>query len=226
MELLNEDWQSELLAQPESGMGYQIVDIVLRDGSARRGTAFNGEVLVDSEESLDGLERVIEPSQRFQMLERKELGLGEEIVELKVVTSETKSASRVREGSNVETISPSTAANEAPEEGSQVDEQFKRFCAFANDRRVTTTGGLSPGTFATTAADARQVKKGSEAVKRYALPNSTPAIYRFTITPPAKTVLKRGIVQPAYRQPGGGVEVIFVNGSPNKTVAGPVQIPP
>ena len=226
MELLNEDRQNELLAQPESGMGYQIVDIMLRDGSVRRGTAFNGEILLYSEEPLDGLKRVIEPSRRFQMLERKELGLGEEIVELKVVATETQSASRVREGSDVEATSPSTGANEAPEEGSQVDEEFKRFCAFANHRRVTATGGLSPGTYATTAADARQVDTGSDAVKRYALPNPNPAIYRFTITPPVKTALKRGVVQPAYGQPGGGVEVIFVNGSPNNTVIGPIQIPP
>jgi hypothetical protein len=48
----------------------------------------------------------------------------------------------------------------------------------------------------------------------------------FTIDPPIRTKLKRGVAQAAYGQPGGGVEVIFVNGSPDKTVTGPVQIPP
>jgi len=36
MELLNEDRQRELLEQPESGMGYQTVEITLRNGESRR----------------------------------------------------------------------------------------------------------------------------------------------------------------------------------------------
>ena len=43
MELLNEDRQRELIAQPESGMGYQDVAIELRNGETRYGTAFNAE---------------------------------------------------------------------------------------------------------------------------------------------------------------------------------------
>jgi hypothetical protein len=226
MELLNEDRQSELLAQPESGMGYQIVDVVLRDGKKRRGTAFNGEFLLYSGEPLSLLTSILEPSRRLQMLERKELGLGDKIAELNVIPNEAAASSRVRENSGTDTASPSTGANEAPDEESEKDEQFKRFSAFLNDRRVTPAGGLSPGTFATTAADAQQVKTGSDAVVRYALPNPAPAVYVFTIDPPAKTLLKRGTAQPAYGQPGGGVEVIFVNGSPSNTVVGPQQIPP
>ena len=83
-----------------------------------------------------------------------------------------------------------------------------------------------PGTYATTEEDAKHVKTGRDAVKRYALPNPKPAVYVFTIDPPLRTTLKRGVAQPAYGQPGGRVEVIFVNGSPDKTVTGPAQIPP
>jgi len=43
MELLNEDRQRELIAQPESGMGYQDVAIELRNGETRYGTALNAE---------------------------------------------------------------------------------------------------------------------------------------------------------------------------------------
>jgi hypothetical protein len=91
---------------------------------------------------------------------------------------------------------------------------------------VTAKGGLVPGTYATTEEDAKHVKTGRDAVKRYALPNPAPAVHVFTIAPPVKTKLKRGVAQPAYGQPGGGVEVIFVNGSPDNTVTGPAQIPP
>ena len=224
MELLNEDRQSELLSQPESGMGYQNVTIMLRGGEERRGTVFNTEYLLYSEEPVSLLQRITEPSQRLLMLERKELGFGERILSLKVIQSETKLSSRVRESSLSKTTS--SGADEAPEKELQEEEEFKRFSAYANDRRVTPSGGLLPGSYATTAEDAKQVKTGHDAVKRYALPNPKPALHVFTIDPPVTTKLKRGIAQPAYGQPGGGVEVIFVNGSPDKTVIGPAQIPP
>ena len=224
MELLNEDRQRELLSQPESGMGYQNVTIMLRDGEERRGIAFNTEYLLYPEEPVSLLQRIAEPSQRLVMLERKELGFGERILSLKVMPSETKLSSRVQESSLPKTTSP--GADEAAEEELQQEQEFKRFSAYAKDRRVTPSRGLLPGTYATTAEDARQVKTGRDAVKRYALPNPKPAVHVFTIDPPIRTKLKRGIAQPAYGQPGGGVEVIFVNGSLDKTVTGPAQIPP
>jgi hypothetical protein len=227
MELLNEDRQRELLAQPESGMGYQIVEITLRNGESRRGTAFNGEYLIYSEESPDRLEAITEPSRRLEMLERNELGFGEEIDEIKVLRSEVPSDSRVRESDGGNGRSFSSGASEAPPEPLIEKEQFKRFSAFANDRRVTARGALLPGTYTTTADDAKQVHSGRDAVRRYALPNPMPAVNVFTIDPPAPgPILQRGIAPPAYGQPGGGVEVIFVNGSPDKTVTGPKQIRP
>ena len=158
------------------------------------------------------------------MLEEKQLGLGEEILSLRVLRSEADVSTRVRENSS--STQSSSAASEAPVEQLQAEEKFKRFSAYANDRRVTPTGALLPGTYATTEEDARHVETGRDAVRRYALPNPIPAVNVFTIDPPIKTILKRGIAQPAYGQPGGGVEAIFVNGSPPNTVTGPVQIPP
>lgn len=118
------------------------------------------------------------------------------------------------------------AAENAPITLSAIGEIFKRFSAYANDKRVTANKGLTPGTFATTKEDAdANIKTGADAVARYALPNSKPASNAFTITPPKDTELKRGTAQPANNQPGGGVEVIFVNGSPDNTVTGPVTIP-
>jgi hypothetical protein len=225
MELLNEERQRELLEQPESGMGYQTVEITLRNGESRHGTAFNSEYLIYSEESLDRLEAITEPARRLQMLERNELGFGEEIVEINVVPSEVASDSRVRESDGGD--ARSSGANEAFPEPLNEKKQFKRLSAFANDRRITPTRALLPGTYATTAEDAKQVHNGRAAVRRYALPNPAPAVNMFTIDPPALgTILQRGIAQPAYGQPGGGVEVIFMNGSPDKTVTGPKQIPP
>jgi hypothetical protein len=227
VELLNEDRQRELLAQPESGMGYQAVEITLRNGENRYGTAFNAEYLLYSGEPLDRLDAISEPSRRSQMLEQNELGFGEEIVEIRVVTSDVASDSRVRERAGGDAYSSSSGASEAPPGALDKKEQFKRFSAFAKDRRITPARALSPGTCTTTAEDAKQVHSGRDAVRRYALPNPAPAVNVFTIDPPVPgTILQRGTAQPAYGQPGGGVEVIFVNGSPDKTVTGPKQIRP
>jgi hypothetical protein len=43
--------------------------------------------------------------------------------------------------------------------------------------------------------------------------------------PVSRTIFLEGIAQPAYGKTGGGVEVIFVDGSPDNTVRGPEEIP-
>jgi hypothetical protein len=130
------------------------------------------------------------------------------------------------ESQNFSKIAASAAAEDAPTTLTELAEIFKRFSAYANDKRVTAGKGLTPGTFATTKEDAdANIKNGTDAVARYALPNSKPASNVFTITPAKDTDLKRGTAQPAYNQPGGGVEVIFVKGLPEGTVTGPVSIP-
>jgi hypothetical protein len=73
--------------------------------------------------------------------------------------------------------------------------------------------------------DAKNVKTGKDAVARYALPNPAPASNVFTVRPNKDTDIQRGIVEPAFGQPGGGVEVIFTNGTQPKTVTGPMKIP-
>lgn len=106
----------------------------------------------------------------------------------------------------------SEEAKDAPITVTSAGEVFKRFSAFANDRRVTSAWGLVAGTFATTREDAdAYVKTGMEAVACYALPEDKPASSVFTIRPAQDTDLQRGTVAPANNQPGGGVEVIFVS---------------
>jgi hypothetical protein len=130
------------------------------------------------------------------------------------------------ESVNLSMLAASAAAQDAPITLTELAEIFKRFSAYANDHRVTPGKGLTPGTFATTKEDAdANIKTGTDAVARYALPNSKPASNVFTISPAKDTEVKRGTAQPANNQPGGGVEVIFVNGLPDGTVTGPVTIP-
>jgi hypothetical protein len=229
------EWlQTWLSKQPEFAMGYQKVTATLDDGSTENGLVFNSQVflketedssLVVREEWSEVLKEAGKSKQSIasvQLIPRSPETLrGVKRVNLandrRTILTESHDFAAETEGG------PATDAVETPTAAGEV---FKRFSAYANDRRVTETKGLTPGTFATTREDADAfVRTGTDAVKRYALENKTPASNVFTIKPPRDTSLKRGIVAPAYGEPGGGVEVIFVNGSPDGTVTGPETIP-
>jgi hypothetical protein len=104
-----------------------------------------------------------------------------------------------------------------------VGDVFIRYSARADDFRVTSKGGLTSGTYATSAEDAARIQSGFDATKRYALPSNKPAIYRIEIRPPAGTPIKVGRVAPARGveggiRSGGGIEVEFPNGVPEGSV--------
>jgi hypothetical protein len=214
---LTEAQTRELLTQPESGMGYQAVDATLSDNTTTRGVAYNAELL-----SLDSEPHVGLSASYRTLLESAKSATGQ-IKSLRVVPRTGSTTFWLaREASPVEQVGP---AKDAAEEKTSSGEIFKRFSAYQNDRRVLADGSLDKGAFATTEPDAKNVKTGADAVARYALPNPMPASYRFTIKPDAGTALKKGVAAPAYGQPGGGVEVIFVEGTQANTVTGPDQIP-
>jgi hypothetical protein len=91
------------------------------------------------------------------ILARNELGVGKEILSLRVLRSEADASTRVRENSS--SIQSSSGASVAPVEELQAEEKFSRFSAYANDRRVTASGALLPGTYATTEEDASMLKQ-------------------------------------------------------------------
>jgi hypothetical protein len=229
------DWlQSWLAKQPEYAMGYQKVSATLDDGSIEKGLVFNSQVFV-KETEVQSLVVREEWSDVLREAGKSKRSIAS--VQLIPRPPETlRGAKRIVSGPGPSTIlgenyeltrkAEAGPAKDAAETPTIDGEVFKRFSAFANDRRVTEKKGLTPGTFATTKKDADAfVKTGTDAVKRYALENKTPASNVFTIAPPKETSIKRGIVEPAYGEPGGGVEVIFVNGSPDGTVTGPETIP-
>ena len=223
MIFLNDSQTDYLLHRPESGMGFQFVEVTLKDGPRISGIAYNAEfILADGEPPEQLRHATHDPARRMILAMDDALHKAGDVTSIRVVTRAWETPSVVRETAEDE----SGPAADAPGETTAGEEEFKRFSAFANDRRVTANRGLLPGTYATTAADAARVATGRQAVARYALPNPTPAIHRFTIQPPAGTRFQRGIAQPAYGQPGGGVEVILTAGSPDKTVTLPPDIIP
>lgn len=216
---------NDLLALPESGMGFQLIAFVTDDARRHHGFAFNAEFVVGTDEPLSQLRE-----HRRLLLARVQLEAktpGAIIRELSLVDRHHLafrrhfvSEARAHYG---KAVGP---AKDAPIERTKLGDVFVRFSAFLDDRRINPDKSLKPGTYATTEADARHVLTGTQAVRRYALPNPDPAVHRFTLHPPQPADIQYGIVEPANNQPGGGVEVIFPSGTAAKTVIAHATIPP
>jgi len=210
---------SALLAQPESGMGYQTVEVEIPSGS-RRGTVYNADLLIWGEEPIAHL--------ATSVYERFAGTAGDvdarTIRSIRVVAREPDVSSSPTMRRLVLTASSRPAAD-GEASGTAPGDVFMRFTAYSNDRRITPERGLLPGTYATTEEDSRAVATGEQAVERYALPNPAPAVYRFRIDPTAGTQYQTGIVQPAYGHAGGGVEALFTAGTAGGTVSGPAVLP-
>jgi hypothetical protein len=215
-------------------MGYQKGQIWLSTGSTQTGYFFNGSTFITSSEL-----NALTPLRLWLTEDTLKSTTGGPVITNIILTPRTEASLRgVRRVStrNValanmsaqftnESIRARQAAKDAATTITMAGEIFKRFSAYLDDFRVTEKRGLSAGTFATTADDAENVKTGRDAVARYALENKQSANKRFTISPAENTNLKRGVTEPAYGEPGGGIEVIFVDGTGDYTVAGPDIIP-
>ncbi len=215
---LTERFIANLVQQPESGMGYQIVEAEYFSRGIKKGVVYNAELMAFEDES-----RRIMTEAQYQELVKTASTETSLIKSIRVIPPQPtlmKSASQISEERPL-----GKPATEGEIEETEKDKIFKRFTAYRNDRRITAKRSLLPGTYATTGEDARNVRTGKEAVERYALPDPQPAIYRFTIGPEEDTKIKKGIVQPAYDHKGGGAEIIFVDGTTDNTVTGPDTIP-
>jgi len=121
-------------------------------------------------------------------------------------------------------------ARNAPIQYTKEGDVFVRYSTRADDIRVTSGNGISPGTYATTADDAINISSGFDATRRYALPSNKPAIYPYEIKPPAGTPIQSGRVAAARGieggvRSGGGAEVIFPYGVPEGSVTPLPRIP-
>ena len=218
---IHESWTKALSGAPETGMGYQV--IALPDLGTRTYAV------------VANARQIVEPRHgRFLVFEGSESRALDGIVhflqqpmgpaQLRVLNRSEAVSARMIEASQQPGSGP---AQTAPVVQSDTDERFLRFSAFADDVRIQPDGSVTPETYVTTHQDGMTyVKTGMDAVRRYAMPNPVPAVHRFYLKPPTRIQVQRGITQPANGQPGGGVEVIFVNGSPPKSLEKQDQIPP
>ncbi len=211
---LTDSEKTALIRQPESGMGYQVVDAVTWDAQPRRGVVYNGELLTLDRDRVG--DRAILLTKSFPEALRLASSSTGQFRSLSVVRDPRVTTLSKRDVKN------SSGASDGEVGKTKDGDKFFRFSAFPNDNRITADNALRPGSYATTEEDGGSVKTGAEAVERYALPNDDPASHRFVIRPVSQTALQSGIVQPANGHQGGGVEVIFTAG----TTAGTVTLPP
>lgn len=207
----------ELISQPETGMGYQYVEASMSNFSISKGVVLNSEVFI--------------PEEKIEKI------MGRRFLTYSAVLNEAKSPGYIRKINVIardrlhlgETKyfakSAGVPASQTAISLTEKNQIFKRFSPYRNDHRINEDSSLKPGAYATTEADTRNVRTGTDATNRYALPSDEPAIYVFTIQPPEKISVRVGTVEPANSKPGGGVEVLFENGSPKNTVTGPNTIP-
>jgi hypothetical protein len=204
---------NEMLSSPETGMGYQVVEATMRDDKRKEGVVLNADLLVLKEERQQNL---VQLRENYETAFRVAKDAGSEVRAIRVIGQPNQSM-RLSEA-----VAKSLGgADGGPTAKTKSGDVFKRFSAYSNDRRVASDGSLTAGTFATTETDSKMVKTGIEAVARYAIPNPSPASYRYAIRPQKDTQITVGVAQPAYGQPGGGVEVIFTSGTQPKTVTLP-----
>ena|ERR1043166_2188430 len=212
---IHASWVELLLSLPETGMGYQIVEVRETGSPPIPAMILNADHVIERH------------GQPMVVRERPAVGESERLARV------SKSAPRGIEvqvlGAGETTLDRrrSGGAADAVPEMSESEDEFLRYSAFRNDRRILSDGSVLPGTYATTFADGRaHVKTGTQAVRRYALPNPDPAVHEFELKPPGIVQIRRGIAQPAFSQPGGGVEIIFDTGAPARTLISHRELPP
>lgn len=213
---LPEENTKELIARPESGMGYQIVEA---DVNGRRVTAFvfNAELLVMFEELSEINGRAHE-----ELLNKA--GSLKSFKLVKVLPAAAgvplpPGSEPPPGGGDVLAPAPQLLRTTVAHEG------FVRFSAYANDKRIGSDGSLTKDTYTTTIGDARFAVSGLAVAGRYALPNPSPAIYAYTVVLDAGLPYRAGTARPANYQSGGGVEVLFSAGAPAGSAFKSYRIP-
>ncbi len=221
--MLSEETVNQLLAQPETGMGFQFVEGIVNGASARL-LVFNAEVAYDVSDVL--LTDSDDPASILLngTLVVKAIASAQAKPGSLAVSSLSVAPPRVTGGGSwgggasagvpPAKLTPPSSLVKSYSLGAK--RLFHRFSAFKPDKRVNpATGDFVAGTYATTNSDFPLAPSGLAAVGRFALPNIQPASHHYRIDAPAGTQVTSGTVAPANGQAGGGVEVLFVNAVKN-----------
>ena len=200
--------ENDLLNQPETGMGYQIIE-ASKAGSYTREKflVLNSEVVIE----MDGYE---------DDNVRKVINEGIFSIKANANYITLNAISVLNKNQFLNIVSEYKSENERgaienPVVNANGEEIFVRLSAFDNDRRIDKINKcLRPGSFTTTMEDYLKCKAtNDDPVERYALPNNDKIKFAFHIQPKKTDTLQKGTVQPANAKRGGGKEAYFANGT-------------
>ena len=210
---LNASQENQLLNEPETGMGYQIIEASKAGEYLReKFIVLNTQAVIE----IDGYEAIYIRSIISEGIHRFKMKA--DVVTLNSIKVLTEIQFRGIKVSEPKATKESGATENAVENANGI-ELFVRLSAFEDDKRVDKINKcLRAGSFTTTIDDYATCKKiNDDPIERYALPNNDTIKFAFYILPKKTDTLQRGIVQPAYNKRGGGKEVYFANGTSKET---------
>jgi hypothetical protein len=197
-----------LLNQPETGMGYQIVEANKAGNYTReKFLVLNSELVIEMNGFEDYMTRLVINEGIFSIKARAEAITLNSITVLNEKQYRNKASEPKSENEK--------GAIDNPVENASGAEIFVRLSAFDDDKRVDKINKcLLPGSFTTTQNDYILCKyTDDDPVERYALPSSDKIKFAFYIKPEKLDTLQRGRVQPANGKRGGGQEAYFNKGT-------------
>lgn len=209
---LSASQENELLNQPETGMGYQIVEASKAGHYTReKFLVLNSEIVIEMNGYEDANVRKVMNEGIFS------IKAAASYITLNLIT--VLNEKEIRNVVNESKSDKESGAIDNVVENANGEEIFVRLSAFDNDRRVDKINKfLLPGSFTTTMDDYVKCKTtNDDPVERYALPNNDEIKFAFHIQPKKADSLQRGIVQPANGKQGGGKEAYFAQGTASGT---------
>lgn len=231
---LDTEAKSELVALPESGMGFQWVTARAL-GSLKQFLIFNSSIAVEVQRM--NLEIGADPAtilaNGLKVIDAQRHGPNWTTISAPSLRHFTLLSTRVNaesSGSQAGSSGPLIASPSSLVKRVTLSKNrlFHRYSAFNPDRRVDPrTGNLIPGSYAAPESEVPFIPTGFAAVGRLALPNTAPASHHYLIDADVGTDVEFGTVAPAFGQAGGGVEAFFPSGAVNKGLAphSPTQLP-
>lgn len=205
---LSTSQENNLLNQPETGMGYQIVEASKAGHYTReKFLVLNSEIVIEMNGYQDAnVRKVINEG-----ISSIKAGANYITLNSVAVLNETQ----IRNAVNESKSEKESGAIDNAVENANGEEIFVRLSAFDNVRRVDKINKcLRTGSFTTTKDDYDKCKTtNDDPVERYALPNNDEIKFAFHIQPEKADSLQRGIVQPANGKRGDGKEAYFANGT-------------
>ena len=204
--------ESDLLSQPETGMGYQIVEATnARNYMRGKFLVLNSEVVIEMNAYISDNVRIV-INEGINSIKAK----AENITLIAIsVLNEKQFRGVINESKN----DNEKGAIDNPVVNANGEEIFVRLSAFDDDKRIDKINRcLRPGSFATTKEDYLKCKSThDDPVERYALPSNDKIKFAFHIMPVKSDTLQRGTVQPANQKRGGGKEAYVAKGTANET---------